>query len=101
MAKNKARFCELKTPFENDNSLTWNEYPRPQFKRESYISLCGEWELSVIKNNNEENLGEIIVPFVPESRISKINRSLSKNEKYIYFYLKKYYDILDKQFYDR
>ena len=84
MAKNKARFCELKTPFENDNSLTWNEHPRPQFKRESYISLCGEWELSVIKNNNEENLGEIVVPFVPESRISKINRNLSKNEKYIY-----------------
>lgn len=25
----------------------------------------------------------------------------NKNEKYIYFYLKKYYYILDKQFYDR
>lgn len=82
MAK-KLRTCELETPFEN-NVLGWNEYPRPQMKRNSYISLCGKWDLSVAENGSETPLGEIIVPYPPESRISGIKRALGKNEQYIY-----------------
>lgn len=80
----KIRTCRLKTPFENNSINSWDEYPRPQFKRNSYISLCGKWELSVLKNNIETALGEIIVPFPPESHISGIERQLSPDEKYIY-----------------
>lgn len=79
----KKRICQLETPFEKDES-PWSEYPRPQFRRSSYLPLCGSWELSVLKDNNETHLGEITVPYPPESRISGINRMLSPLEKYIY-----------------
>ncbi len=79
----KVRTCELKTPFEKNNT-GWDEYPRPQMKRSSYLSLCGQWELSVLKNDKETPLGEITVPYPPESRISGIQRPLAKDEQYIY-----------------
>ncbi|MBQ8612735.1 MAG: glycoside hydrolase family 2 [Ruminiclostridium sp.] len=79
----KIRTCELETPFEKI-STGWDEYPRPQFRRKSYISLCGQWELSVLKDNKETPLGEITVPFPPESRISGIKRPPEKGEQYIY-----------------
>lgn len=81
------RTCQLKTPFENEG-MDWSEYPRPQMKRNSYLSLCGKWELSVLKNGNKTPLGAITVPFPPESRISGIERMLGKDEQYVY--LKKF-----------
>ena len=80
----KPRTCNLTTPFENNHEYSWSEYPRPQFRRDSYISLCGEWELSVAAKGKETHLGGIIVPFPPESRISGIERQLSADEIYIY-----------------
>ncbi len=82
MAK-KQRLSQLATPFEK-SSVTWDEYPRPQMRRSSYISLCGEWDLSVLKSGVETPLGAIVVPFPPESRISGIQRTLEAGEKYIY-----------------
>lgn len=83
-SKKTPRLQSLHTPFETDSSLNWNEYPRPQMKRDSYLSLCGQWELSVRKNTQETFLGNIQVPFPPESRLSGIERHLGKNEQYIY-----------------
>ncbi len=60
----------LKTPFEDDKSSDWSEYPRPQMKRESYISLCGDWKFSYVQHGNTEHVSNIKVPFPPESRIS-------------------------------
>ncbi len=74
----------LKTPFEANSLLSWDEYPRPQFKRDSYFPLNGKWQLSVSRKNGNENLGEITVPYPPESRISGIERELKSDEKYIY-----------------
>ena len=75
----------LKTPFEDSSASSWTEeYPRPQMKRDSYISLCGEWELSVKKNGKEKSLGSIRVPFPPESRLSGIERELHRGERYVY-----------------
>ncbi len=87
---NKPRLCkDLKTPFEDDNSTDWTEYPRPQMKRDSYMSLCGEWELSLIDvKGKESSVGKIQVPFPPESRISGIERELEK--KAVYKYIKKF-----------
>ena len=79
---------ELKTPFEDDNSTDWTEYPRPQMKRDSYMSLCGEWELSVLNKGKESALSKIEVPFPPESRISGIERTLAKNA--VFKYIKKF-----------
>lgn len=81
---------DLSTPFESDDESSWTEYPRPQLKRDSYLSLCGKWSLAVVTNDGKEELGDIKVPYPPESRISGIERQLKKGEKYIYekkFYL--------------
>ena len=76
---------DLKTPFECDQSTSWaDEYPRPQMKRDSYMSLCGKWTLSLTNESYLEPLGEIEVPYPPESRISGIGRELKKGEKYLY-----------------
>ena len=79
---------ELKTPFEDDNSSDWTEYPRPQMKRDSYMSLCGEWELSVLNKGKENALGKIEVPFPPEARISGIEQALAKNA--VFKYIKRF-----------
>jgi len=47
-------------------------YPRPQLERDSFLSLNGEWDISV--NNGEWE--RIIVPFPPESLLSGICRSM-------------------------
>ena len=76
---------ELKTPFEDSSALSWaEEYPRPQMKRDSYLSLCGEWELSLKRNDKENTLGSIRVPFSPESRLSGTQRELRRGELYLY-----------------
>lgn len=75
----------LKTPFESDTSSSWDVYPRPNFKRESYLCLNGEWNLSVSnKDGKRTELGKIKVPFAPESRLSGIFRDKCDCEKYFY-----------------
>jgi len=82
----KKKFCSLNTPFEDkeEQTLTWNEYPRPQLRRDSYLSLCGEWELSAGTKKKQKPLGTITVPFPPESRISSIEKTPKNNEFFIY-----------------
>ena len=83
--KEPPRLCSLSTPFESDSSTAWEEeYPRPQMKRNSYFSLCGNWDLSCKKDEQEERLGTIRVPFPPESRLSGVERQLKKGGQYIY-----------------
>ncbi len=86
--------CELKTPFEdkNDQGTTWDEYPRPQMRRNSYMSLSGEWELCSSTKKSFSQIGIINVPFSPESRISGIGRAPKKNERFSYI---KHFDLPD------
>ena len=74
----------LKTPFEGNTDGAWDTHPDPQMKREHYLSLCGKWSLSVSHKKGVDALGDITVPYPPESRISGIERQLKKGEKYIY-----------------
>lgn len=72
----------IKPQFINDTKIPLPEYPRPQFKRDSYINLNGEWDYA-ISNNNDFLLefdGKILVPYSPESELSKVNRQLQNNE---------------------
>ncbi|MBR6502311.1 MAG: glycoside hydrolase family 2 [Clostridia bacterium] len=62
----------------------WGEYPRPQFKRDSYFNLNGEWNLSVLKNDVLSPVGTITVPYPPESELSGIKRPLENDEQYVY-----------------
>ena len=57
------------------------EYPRPQFERDSWQNLNGEWsyELDPVKTGLQRSLhqsegfdGKIIVPFAPESELSGV-----------------------------
>ena len=53
---------------ENLKGTPWTVYPRPQMKRGSYLNLNGAWNFEV----NYENMGQIRVPFCPESKLSCI-----------------------------
>ena len=64
--------------------IPWDEYPRPQFRRDSFLNLNGEWDLSVLKDGVFSQVGTIIVPYPPESELSNIKRALEKNEQYVY-----------------
>ena len=74
----------LKTPFEQGADGAWDTHPDPQMKRDCYMSLCGKWSLSVSSKKGVDSLGEITVPYPPESSISGIERQLDKGERYIY-----------------
>ncbi len=68
------------------NNAPWNVYPRPHLKRESFFSLNGEWDLAVRKCSCEKiKYGEkILVPFVPESTLSRIGRDIEKGAELCY-----------------
>ena len=53
---------------ENLAGTPWNVYPRPQMKRDHWLNLNGAWEFSV----NYENKGQMLVPFCPECKLSRI-----------------------------
>ncbi len=82
--KKQPHLQELHTPFEQDPRAWEEEYPRPSMRRESWQSLCGEWELSVQNKHGTQPLGKIRVPFPPESRLSGIKRVLKKGESWLY-----------------
>jgi len=66
------KYKDLKTPFEEGALTDWaSEYPRPQLRRDSYLSLCGEWELFDAQGD-EKFIGNIKVPYPPESRLSGV-----------------------------
>ena len=52
----------------SSNATPWNTYPRPQMRRDSFLCLNGEWEVTL--GNGEPR--SILVPFPPESLLSGI-----------------------------
>lgn len=74
----KPNLCKLSTSeAESYDENAWNDYPRPQLRRDSFLSLNGEWEFSEDESYNEK----IRVPFPPESDMSGIGRLLGKQKK--------------------
>ena len=68
------KYKDLRTPFEDGALTSWEtEYPRPQMRRDSFISLCGEWELFDVSGKDEVLIGNIKVPFPPESRLCGVS----------------------------
>ena len=64
--KEPARTAELTTPWFDQPQIPWNEYPRPQLRRESFLCLNGKWRFAI----NGADAGEILVPYPPESKLS-------------------------------
>lgn len=61
----------LRTPFEI-SSIPLSEYPRPQFARDSYLTLNGEWQYGIYRKSEKFGgyQGKILVPFSPECLLS-------------------------------
>ena len=64
--KEQPRTTVLDTPWSDQPDIPWNEYPRPQLRRDSFFCLNGRWRFAV----NGEDRGEILVPYPPESKLS-------------------------------
>ncbi|MCH5719476.1 hypothetical protein [Niabella hibiscisoli] len=46
---------------------TWQQYPRPQLKRQNWMNLNGLWDYSIVAKNKpapEKYDGKILVPFL-------------------------------------
>ncbi|MCH5314343.1 MAG: glycoside hydrolase family 2 [Eubacterium sp.] len=62
------------------------EYPRPQFVRDSYLSLNGTWHYCVkdSKSLPQRFLAEITVPFSPETELSGVCRAIKPDDFLFY-----------------
>ena len=82
----KTDFAVLYTPFEKflNTEKPWDVYPRPQFKRQSFINLNGKWNLEIVRKNTSVFSGEIIVPFPLESRLSGVDFKKETNDLLVY-----------------
>ncbi|MGN0532010.1 MAG: glycoside hydrolase family 2 protein [Eubacterium sp.] len=69
-----------------DSVCPLSEYPRPQFVRDSYMSLNGQWQLAFASEPNLEQKYDytITVPFSPECPLSGVSRALEHGEYLIY-----------------
>ena len=63
-----------------------SEYPRPQFKRDSYICLNGYWEYAIRKNENIPDVfdEQILVPYSPEVEKSGVNKKVMPDDYLFY-----------------
>ena len=83
--RHKPKMQRLYTPFEENLKATpWSEYPRPQFKRESFICLNGKWSIKVLRDKKAVASGEILVPFPLESPLSGFQFEKRKNDVLLY-----------------
>ncbi len=91
MKKNES-IAILRTKYEDelDKDSPWSDYPRPQFKRDSFISLNGEWDFALSRCSDlpAEYPERILVPFPMESRLSGVGRHHEKEE--FLFYRKRF-----------
>ena len=69
-------------PAFSGGELPLEEYPRPQFKRESYLTLNGLWDYAFSASSQPPTAydGKIVVPYSPESELSGVNRQLRPDE---------------------
>ena len=70
------------------NKQPLNDYPRPQFYRDSYKCLNGYWDYKISKNPEipRDFDGKILVPYSPESKLSEVNHILQPDE-YLFYHL--------------
>ena len=71
------------------NKIPLSEYPRPQFKRDSYICLNGLWEYAIKQTEEIPDVydGQILVPYSPEVEKSGVGK-LVMPEDYLFYHLK-------------
>ena len=80
-------FQILTTPFESDvGTIPYSEYPRPNMKRNSYLTLNGAWTLEVFKQEEKTSYwrGNILVPFPPQSKMSGVCKDFEYTDTLVY-----------------
>ncbi len=68
-------------------SIPWNEYPRPQLRRDSCLILNGQWEFALLAEGEaapEQFPDRIIVPFCPESVLSGVHMPILPRQVMVY-----------------
>ena len=72
-----------------NQKIPLSEYPRPQFKRDSYICLNGYWEYAIRKEETIPDSfdGQILVPYSPEVEKSGVNKVVMPDD-YLFYRLK-------------
>ena len=68
------------------SEIPLSEYPRPQFKRNSYICLNGNWEYAIKKDPEIPTSfdGVILVPYSPETDKSGVNQVVMPDDYLFY-----------------
>lgn len=83
---------DLKTKYTDViEEIPWNDYPRPQLKRDSFLCLNGLWDFKIDKRKEIPKSFDmkIRVPFCVESTLSTISvRDMDKNS--IFHYKRKF-----------
>ena len=64
-----------------EDPKVWQEYPRPQMRRERYHILNGKWRYAITDAELSPGTplkadGDILVPFSPESLLSGVGKQL-------------------------
>lgn len=61
-----------------DKKNVLQEYPRPQFIRDSYMNLNGIWRMTITNETDIDPIidTEILVPFSPETPLSNVQKQL-------------------------
>jgi beta-galactosidase/beta-glucuronidase len=72
----------LKTPW-FDSPDIGEAYPRPQCQRSSYLSLNGQWDLTIESPAGTKST-TIRVPFSPESLLSGVHQPINVDDRLIY-----------------
>ena len=87
-AENVLEFS-LPTPWAKDVNPenVWNEYPRPQMKRDNWKNLNGLWKYAILPVSEQfpsRFQGEILVPFAVESELSQVKKMVGKDNNLWY-----------------
>ncbi|MBR5232988.1 MAG: glycoside hydrolase family 2 [Clostridia bacterium] len=70
-----------------DRNCPLNEYPRPQFQRDFWVNLNGEFDYAITDVNTtfpEKYDGKIIVPFAIECALSGVEKHITKDDRLWY-----------------
>ena len=81
--------AHLKTIFYDkvDRNCPLAEYPRPQFERDFWVNLNGEFDYAITDANTafpEKFDGKIVVPFAIESALSGVEKHITKDDRLWY-----------------
>lgn len=74
---------QLETQWSNtvNKDHVWEEYPRPNMVRDSYVNLNGEWDCCINRENTTDFYDKkILVPFSPETKLSGIQQIVQPEE---------------------